>query len=115
MRVRLFHVLLAYLAISPVVTSAEPMSCREAIARHLIVEHPTPQLPLESMLRKQRFQGGGIFDLEFDFESGRVRSVRVVQSTGSSLVDRSTVITLKKWRAKPRTVQVARLPITFQR
>ncbi len=115
MGVRLFHLLLACLAISPVATGAEPISCVEAIARHLIVEHPTPLLPLESMLRKQRFHGDGIFDLEFDFESGRVRGVSVVQSTGSSLVDRNTVITLKKWRAKPRTVHVARLPIAFQR
>jgi TonB family protein len=114
-RVKLFHVLLACLAMSPVVTGAEPMSCREAIARRLIVKHPTPQLPVQSMLRKQRFHGHGVFDLEFDFESGSVRAVRVVQGTGSSLVDRSTVVTLKEWRAKPRTVHVARLPITFNR
>jgi TonB family protein len=67
------------------------------------------------MLRKQRFHGHGIFDLAFDFESGSVRAVRVVQSTGSGVVDRSTVVTLKEWRAKPRTVRVARLPITFNR
>jgi TonB family protein len=54
-----------------------------------------------------------MFELGFDFESGRVRDVRVLQSTGNSLLDRNTVITLKGWRAQPRTIHLMRLPITF--
>ncbi len=89
------------------------MTSKDAFARHLILERSTFELPLQFRFRRQPFRGTGIFDLEFDYGTGRIRDVRIVQSTGSRLLDRNTVITLRRWRAKPRTIHVMRLPVTF--
>ena len=113
MRTPAISVLLIWLILTSFALGAEPMSSREAFARHLLISHPAPQPPLQLRLRKQHFQGDGMFELAFDFESGRVRDVRVLQSTGNSLLDRNTVITLKGWHAQPRTIHLMRLPITF--
>lgn len=59
--------------------------------------------------------GSGVFEMKFDYESGRLREVHVVQSTGQPKLDAYTTAALKQWKAKPRSVHTLRLPITFLR
>jgi outer membrane biosynthesis protein TonB len=61
--------------------ASEPMAAREALRRGLILVEVRPDYPHEA--RKRRLTGSGVFDMKFDYESGRVREVHVVQSTAS--------------------------------
>ncbi len=87
------------------------MQINDALGRHLLLSHPIPGWTLED--RKQHFTGSGVFDLEFDYESGRVREVRVVKSTGHEGFDRNIAAGLKRWRAKKDAIHVLRLSLTY--
>ena len=63
--------------------------------------------------RRTRTTGSGIFELRFDYETGRLKAIDIVQSTGSRLLDHDAINGLKEWKAKPHTVHVMRIPITF--
>lgn len=63
--------------------------------------------------RRTRARGSGIFELRFDYETGRLKAIDIVQSTGSRILDHDAINAFKDWRAKPRTVHVMRIPITF--
>jgi len=54
----------------------------------------------------------GIFDIYFD-SSGRATDVRVIKSTGSELLDNTSVRTLRRWHRKPGKVGRVRVPITY--
>jgi TonB family protein len=58
--------------------------------------------------------GKGWFELFIDSASGRVQQVRVVKSTGVKMLDDSAVATLLQWRAKPRTIHHAMIPVEFK-
>ena len=87
------------------------MQINDALARHLLLSHPIPGWTLAD--RKQHLTGSGVFDIEFDYESGRVREVRVLKSTGHESLDGNIVAGLKRWRAKKAAIHVLRLPITY--
>jgi TonB family protein len=63
--------------------------------------------------RRTRTSGAGIFELRFDYETGRLKAIDIVQSTGSRLLDHDAIGGLKEWRAKPHTVRTMRIPIAF--
>src|SRR4051812_27463363 len=44
---------------------------------------------------RDRWEGLGMFDLRFDFETGELREIHIVRSTGHSLLDGHTVSALK--------------------
>lgn len=63
--------------------------------------------------RRTRTTGSGMFELRFDYDTGRLKAIDIVQSTGSRLLDHDAIDGLKEWRAKPHTIRVMRIPITF--
>jgi TonB family protein len=64
--------------------------------------------------RERRASGFGLFELHFDYETGRLKAIDIVKSTGSSVLDHDTIAGLKEWRAKPHTIRVMRIPVTFE-
>lgn len=72
---------------------------------------PPPDYPRDA--RKSRRADKGWFELNIDFESGRVRQVHVLKSTGVKILDDSVVATLLQWRARPRVLHHAVIPVEF--
>jgi TonB family protein len=70
-----------------------------------------PQYSLEAL--RTRATGTGVFELRFDYESGRLKAIDIVQSTGSRLLDHDAINGLKEWRAKPHSVRIMRIPVAF--
>ena len=91
--------------------SPEVMTDQEARAKHLLLSHPAPGWPRDD--QRRRLPGSGVFDIQFDYTSGQVREVRVVQSTGVHVLDKACISAFKRWRAKPLTIHVLRQHITF--
>jgi TonB family protein len=60
-----------------------------------------------------RVTGTGLFELRFDYETGRLKAIDIVQSTGSRVLDHDAVNGLKEWKAKPHFIRVMRIVITF--
>jgi TonB family protein len=77
----------------------------------LLMRAVTPDYPIEA--RRNSWTGRGIFELRFDYESGRVDSVRIVHSTGHAILDAHAIAALKLWQVKPHSMHGLRLPITF--
>ncbi|MGI9087112.1 MAG: TonB family protein [Chthoniobacterales bacterium] len=84
---------------------------REALNRHLPVSTQTPHYPAD--LQRRGVKASGVFDMDVDYESGHIREVHIVQSTGNPILDRNTVVALKSWRARPRSIHTLRLPVNF--
>jgi TonB family protein len=91
--------------------SPEPMTVEEAQAKQLLLFAARPSYPYEA--RKQRLSGSGVFDLRFDYETGHLREIHVVESTGQNVLDGHAIGALKLWKAKPRSIHTLRIPITF--
>lgn len=70
-----------------------------------------PQYSREAL--QTRATGTGLFELDFDYESGKLKAIDIVQSTGSRLLDHDAINGLKEWKAKPHSVRVMRIAITF--
>ena len=60
-----------------------------------------PRLEYPAAARQQRIGGRGVFRLHVQLHNGVVARVEVASSTGSPILDRSTVDTFKRWRFKP--------------
>ena len=103
--------LLILLFLTPLRAAPELKTAREAFDRHLFVYTVSPRYSSE--LQRRRIKGSGVFEMEFDYDSGQVRQVRIVQSTGNNMLDRDTVFALRRWRLKPRSAHTLRLPVTF--
>jgi TonB family protein len=110
MRIPAISFLLTLLLLSDL-RAAEPMKAKEAFEKHLFVTRESPVYP--SALERLGVRGDGVFEMEFDYESGRVRDVRILRSTGNLVLDRNAVIALKHWRAKPRSIHTLQLPLSF--
>jgi protein TonB len=57
--------------------------------------------------------GAGIFVLELDMATGRVKAIAIQKSTGQPLLDECAVKALRQWRAAPGTVRTITLPVIF--
>lgn len=90
----------------------EQMSMDEALRQDLLLIAVRPDYPYEA--RRQRFTGSGIFELRFDYETGRLREVHVEKSTGQRMLDGHAIGALKLWKAKPRSIHTLRVPIAFE-
>src|SRR6266550_420822 len=80
-------------------------------ARAVAIYAPRPQYPYEA--RSKGITGSGVFMLNIDPKHGLVRSVTVVQSTGSPILDNAARAAFKQWRFKPGTGSKARVPQAF--
>jgi TonB family protein len=54
-----------------------------------------------------------MFRMIVDFNTGKVREVVIVKSTGSDALDREAVFALRRWRFRPGKVRTVDMPITF--
>ena len=78
----------------------------------IALKHPTPPYPKTA--RVQHISGSGVFQVEVDVASGQVIDATIVTSTGSKLLDRSAVETLRTWQFRPNTIVRAKIPISFR-
>jgi TonB family protein len=72
---------------------------------------PRPEYPQEA--RSHRIAGSGVCVVSVDPASGSVTQASMAQSTGSPLLDKSILSTVRTWKFKPRTVSKARIPVEF--
>jgi TonB family protein len=84
------------------------MSSAKAQARF----SPKPEYPYEA--RRQKKTGSGVCVLTIDTATGNVTNATMAQSTGTPILDNSTVSAFKRWRFQPGTAySTVRVPITF--
>jgi hypothetical protein len=87
------------------------MTVQEAIQRNLLIAAPKPDYPYEA--RSRRMTGGGVYDLVFDFETGNLREVHVVKNIDDRTLSGYAIGALKLWKAKPHSIHVLRVPLSF--
>jgi TonB family protein len=73
---------------------------------------PRPQYPQEA--RAHRIAGSGVCVVSVDPASGSVIKASMAQSTGSSLLDKSVLSTVRAWKFKPGTVSKVSIPVEFK-
>jgi protein TonB len=98
----------------PLIRRSAPGSVRPSsmtTARVMALSAPRPEYPYEA--RRQRLTGSGVAMLIVDFASGNVLDVRMVQSTGSAVLDNAAVSGFRRWHFKPGTVSKVQTPISF--
>jgi TonB family protein len=71
---------------------------------------PHPVYPYEA--RRQKATGSGRFIITFD-DSGNATDVSVAQSTGSPILDQTSINTFHRWRCKPGAYHKVAIPITY--
>jgi TonB family protein len=76
-----------------------------------VVYRVTPRYP--SRFQRAHIGGTGRFRMNIDFNTGKVRSVTVMKSTGSYGLDKEAVFALRQWRFKPGKRTTVDMPITF--
>ena len=91
--------------------AAEPTTGQEALRQNLLLKHPMPEYPYEA--RRLKLSGSGLYQLKFDYESGRLREVHIVHGTGKRVLDDAIISALKRWQAKPRSLHSILQPVTF--
>jgi len=99
------------LAASSLASPPAPVTLEEAQAKQLLLVAVEPRIPYEA--RRSRLSGFGVFDLKFDYETGHLREIQVVKSTGHSMLDGRAIGALKLWTAKPRSIHTLRVPMDF--
>jgi hypothetical protein len=92
-------------------TTPALMSVDEAKQKGLLINTPRPEYYYEA--RVHHIQGSGVFDLRFDYETGHLREVHIVRAMPDPLLQKATIDALTKWRARPRSIHIMRVPITF--
>ena len=73
---------------------------------------PHPEYPQQA--RSRRIAGSGVCVVSVDPASGSVTQASMAQSTGSPLLDKSVLSTVRTWKFKPRTVSKVRIPVEFR-
>ena len=77
----------------------------------LAISAPRPAYPYQA--RQRQITGSGVAILDIDSASGDVIGVAMWQSTGSTILDDSTLSALGRWRFRPETPARVQVPITF--
>ena len=80
-------------------------------ARVLALSAPRPEYPYEA--RRQRVTGSGVALLTVDPATGCVTDVRMLRSTGSTVLDNATISGFRRWRFRAGTVSSVQSPITY--
>lgn len=89
------------------------MTLDEAESNHVLLVVAQPRGDPSLLQAGVHGEKTGVFDLKFDFKTGHLREIHVVQSTGFKALDAAAISALEKWKAKPRTVHTLRVPMTF--
>jgi TonB family protein len=82
-----------------------------AAAKAVTTYAPRPPYPQEA--RSRRIAGSGLCVVSVDPASGSVTEASMAQSTGSPLLDKSTLRTVRTWKFKPGTVSKVSIPVEF--
>ena len=98
------------------------MMLEDALRQHLLLVAVAPDYPLEYEWRPAHGNvvgsgapsGKGVFDLRFDYETGHLREIHVVESTLSRKLDAHVIGALKLWKAKPRSIHLLRVGFDFR-
>src|ERR1700759_2707556 len=69
-------------------STPEVMSATEAVKNHLLVRVVPLEYDYEA--RARQMEGRGVFDLVFDYETGHLREVHVVEALPSSRLQKTT-------------------------
>jgi TonB family protein len=72
---------------------------------------PRPDYPEEA--RSRRISGNGVCVVSIDPYSGHVTNASMAQSTGSQILDKSVLRTLRTWKFKPGTMSQVSVPVEF--
>ena len=80
---------------------SEVMGLDDALNKHLLLYAIRPEYPYE--MRHRGVTGKGDFLLRFDYDTGHLQEIHIAKSTGSPMLDKYTVDSLKHWKAKPRS------------
>jgi len=91
------------------VTSGLVVNTRFGAMPDAIRYAPKPVLPREV----QRLSGHGVYIVDIAIVRGFADDVRVLQSSGSKILDDVAIEALSKWRFKPRSVYKVTVPIDF--
>ena len=91
-------------------TPRESVISRSA-AKTVTTYAPRPEYPQEA--RSHRVAGSGVCVVSVDPASGSVTNVSMAQSTGSLLLDKSALSTVRTWKFKSGTVSKVRIPVEF--
>ena len=70
-----------------------------------------PDYPYEA--RRSGITGSGIILLEVEPATGEVKKASMAASTGSAILDRAALDAFRRWRFKPGTNRLIKVPITF--
>ena len=76
-----------------------------------VTKNVIPQYPYEDRARKH--MGRGVFRIEIDVETGSVRKVTMVRSTGYNRLDEAAKNALVKWRFRPNSWKEVTFPVEF--
>jgi len=82
-----------------------------AAAKAVATYAPRPDYPEEA--RSRRIAGSGVCVVSIDPYSGHVTSASMTHSTGSLLLDKSVLRTLRTWKFKPGTMSQVSIPVEF--
>jgi TonB family protein len=80
-------------------------------AKALTLFAPKPNYPYEA--RRGGVTGTGVAQLKVSSAAGNVIYARMSQSTGSAILDNSTLTTLKRWRFKLGVAENVDVPVTY--
>jgi hypothetical protein len=114
MRILAPLLLLAVVHTSSSATSEDMMPLDEAVQKRLLLAAAKPKWPDEASHGARDRTSKGLFELRFDYETGHLREVHVVRSTGDRILDAHAIGSLKVWQAKPRSIHNLLVPIAFK-
>ncbi len=75
------------------------------------INAPRPEYPYEA--RRQHLVGSGVAAVTIDPGSGQVVNAEMEKSIGAPLLDQSALSAFRRWKFKPGTPRVIRIPVTF--
>ena len=87
------------------------MQIEDALNKHLLLYAIRPEYPYE--MRHRGVTGKGDFLLRFNYDTGHLEEIHIAKSTGSPMLDKYTINSLKHWKAKPRSIHRLLVPIDF--
>jgi TonB family protein len=71
---------------------------------------PRPDYP--ELARKQRLEGSALAEIHIK-PDGSVRSVNMLRSTGQKILDETAMRGFSRWRFRPHSLKVVRVPIQY--
>ena len=102
---------LAYIITFSFISLAPGQSATPTVALPQAIHTPQPVYRPE--WAKQGLSGKGVVLVTIDPKTGTVAGVRMLQSTGNSLLDGAALDAYSKWRFKPGSVPQVKMPIEF--